>query len=172
MIVGLPWVIVKSLFLSTGSNFIQTTGKSLAYWTEHFISTVPPISVTISGWVINEIVGLLSWAKVSEVKKATKSHEMSDVHRIFLFKNSHSLWAKSSCFVATSFSKTTKIHTWRCHNELKLKKKKCYLKFVCLNGCSVCLKGWNQRFLKKILTPLAGTFGEPLHSKFFKKHWF
>ena len=43
---------------STVSTFIQRTGKSLTYWTEHSNSMEPPISITFS-WEMYEIVGNL-----------------------------------------------------------------------------------------------------------------
>ena len=74
-----PWVRVRSLLRSTESSFIQMTGKSLAYWMVHFISMSPPMSVTISGCVMKEMVGLLFWAETVAVAASSRRQEVARV---------------------------------------------------------------------------------------------
>ena len=83
-IMVVPVLMSRSLFLSKLSSFIQLTGNSCPYWTEHFISTEPPISVTISGWVIKEMVGLRSLASVEAAPRATTTKHILKIEPLIL----------------------------------------------------------------------------------------
>ena len=78
-IMVVPVLIRRSLFLSKLSSFIQLTGNSWPYCTEHFISTDPPISVTISGWVMKDMVGLLS-LPVAEATSRARLRKVKVTH--------------------------------------------------------------------------------------------